>query len=60
MDGDPIDEQALALFETPGQPSPGGGITAVNPDEFTPSNKQGGVMLYLYVNGLEGWEEVSP
>ena len=37
---------------------PGGGITKVEKD-FKPGLRNGGVMLYLYVNGLEGWEEVS-
>lgn len=46
------------MFETPGQPCPGGGITLVKKGEFVSSKGKGGVMLYLYVAGLEGWEEV--
>jgi hypothetical protein len=46
------------MFETPGQPSPGGGITLVKQGEFVPSKGKGGVTLYLYVADLEGWEEV--
>ena len=46
------------MFETPGQPCPGGGITLVKKAEFVPFKGKGGVMLYLYVADLEGWEEV--
>jgi hypothetical protein len=46
------------MFETPGQPCPGGGITLVKKEEFVASKAKGGVMLYLYVADLEGWEEV--
>jgi hypothetical protein len=46
------------MFETPGQPCPGGGITLVKKAEFVHSKGKGGVMLYLYVADLEGWEEV--
>ena len=46
------------MFETPGQPSPGGGITLVKKAEFVPSKGKGGVLLFLYVADLEGWEEV--
>lgn len=46
------------MFETPGQPCPGGGITLVKEAEFVHSKGKGGVMLYLYVADLEGWKEV--
>lgn len=56
--GKSYDEEHIAMFETPGQPCPGGSISLVTKAEFVPSTRNGGVVLYLYVADLEGWEEV--
>ena len=60
--GKPLDENEIAMFEAPGQPCPGGGITRVCPEEWA-ANRHGksrkGVVLYLYVDDINAWEEVS-
>jgi len=51
------------MFEAPGQPCPGGGITRVPQEEWA-ANRHGlsrkGVVLYLYVEDIKLWEEVRP
>lgn len=60
--GKPLDPSEIALFEAPGQPCPGGGITRVCKEEWA-ANRHGesrkGVVLYLYVQDIKSWEEVS-
>ena len=48
------------MFEVPGQPCPGGGITRVDPDDWNSTEgKKKGVVLYLYVSDIYAYEQVS-
>ncbi|KIX03454.1 uncharacterized protein Z518_07006 [Rhinocladiella mackenziei CBS 650.93] len=57
QDGRTLDPNEIALFEVPGQPSPNGGITKVSADEWASTHGKGGVVLYLYVEDINPWEE---
>lgn len=46
------------MFEAPGQPCPGGGITRVAKEEWASGSSRKGVVLYLYVEDIKAWEEV--
>lgn len=47
------------MFEVPGQPSPGGGITRVCEAEWNSAKGSKGVVLYLYVSDIYAYEQVS-
>jgi hypothetical protein len=58
-EGQPLDPAEIAMFEVPGQPSPNGGITRVSASEWASSHGKGGVVLYLYVDDINPYEQVS-
>ncbi|OCT47290.1 Glyoxalase/bleomycin resistance protein/dioxygenase [Cladophialophora carrionii] len=56
-DGRTLDPTEIAMFEVPGQPCPGGGITRVSESEWAASHGKGGVVLYLYVDDINSYEK---
>ncbi|RVX66538.1 hypothetical protein B0A52_09414 [Exophiala mesophila] len=58
VEGKKLDENEIAMFEVPGQPCPGGGITRVDPDDWNSTEgKKKGVVLYLYVSDIYAYEQ---
>ncbi|KIW93733.1 uncharacterized protein Z519_05048 [Cladophialophora bantiana CBS 173.52] len=56
-EGHALDPAEIAMFEVPGGPCPNGGITRVTQSEWTDSHGKGGVVLYLYVDEIQSYEE---
>lgn len=47
------------MFDTPEKGCPDGGITSVSEAEWASTHGKGGVVLYLYVENINEYEEVS-
>jgi len=59
-DGRTYDPNEIAVFETRGEVRcPNGGIIRVSEADWTRSHGKGGVVLYIYVDDINQYEEVS-
>lgn len=58
-DGRQLSPDEIAMFELPDKSCPGGGITRVSEADWASSHGKGGVVLYLYVDDIRNWEEVT-